>query len=191
MDVGRTLYVKDRKQWRAWLSSHHRTSRDIWLIYYTRKSGKARIPYNDAVEEALCYGWIDSLTKPRDQKSWVQRFTPRRKGSILSELNKARVRKLIKSGRMRRYGLDSIRHHLVVRKKGKPNLKKFVLPKDILESLKSDPVVWKNFVRFSESYKQIRIGWIDGARKRPEILSQRLRYFARMTAKNKKFGMVQ
>lgn len=191
MDVGRTLYVKDRKQWRVWLAGHHRTSRDIWLIYYRKESGKARIPYNDAVEEALCYGWIDSLTKPRDQKSWVQRFTPRRKGSPLSELNKARVRKLIRNGRMTQFGLDSIRHHMVARKNGKASLKHFVLPKDILASLESNPVVWKNFVRFSKSYKQIRIGWIDGARKRPEMFSQRLRYFMKMTAKNKKFGMVQ
>src|SRR5437870_13700228 len=64
MEIGTTLYVKHRRQWRAWLASHHRTAPEIWLIYYKKHSGRPRIPYSDAVEEALCYGWIDSITKP-------------------------------------------------------------------------------------------------------------------------------
>src|SRR2546421_7732679 len=64
METGTTLYVKHRRQWRAWLASHHRTAPEIWLIYYKKHSGRPRIPYSDAVEEALCYGWIDSITKP-------------------------------------------------------------------------------------------------------------------------------
>src|ERR1039458_1395740 len=105
MEVGKTLYVTNRKQWRSWLLKHHKTASDIWLVYYKKESGKRRIPYNDAVEEALCYGWIDSRTKPRDKESWVQRFTPRRKKSPLSEMNKERVRRLIKAGKMTRSGL--------------------------------------------------------------------------------------
>src|SRR5437667_4420635 len=64
MEIGTTLYVKDRRQWRAWLARHHNTAPEIWLIYYKKHSGRPRIPYSDAVEEALCYGWIDSITKP-------------------------------------------------------------------------------------------------------------------------------
>ena len=194
MEVGKTLYITNRKQWRLWLSKHHKTANDIWLIYYKKQSGKRRIPYNAAVEEALCYGWIDSLTKPRDEKSWVQRFSPRKNKSALSEMNKERVRRLIKAGKMTRFGLASIHHHIEKRSpksSQSAELKKFVLPKDILEMLKVDDVVWKNFLKFSDSYKRIRIGWIDGARKRPEIFAQRLRYFMKMTGKNKKFGMVQ
>ncbi len=194
MEVGKTLYVTNRKQWRSWLSKHHKTANDIWLIYYKKQSGKRRIPYNDAVEEALCYGWIDSLTKPRDEESWVQRFSPRKKKSVLSEMNKERVRRLIKDRKMTRFGLERIHHHI---EKGSSKssqsveLKQFILPKDILEMLKADAVVWKNFSKFSESYTHIRIGWIDGARKHPEIFTQRLRYFMKMTAQNKKYGMVQ
>src|SRR5206468_6830236 len=70
MKVGKTLYVKNRRGWRAWLATHHRTEPEIWLIYYKKHSGKPRIPYNDAVEEALCYGWIDSITKPVDGSRW-------------------------------------------------------------------------------------------------------------------------
>lgn len=191
MEVGKTLYATNRKQWRSWLSKHHKTAREIWLIYHKKDSGKPRIPYNDAVEEALCYGWIDNITKPRDERSWVQRFSPRRKKSALSEMNKERVRRLIRAGKMTRFGLESIHHHMDERS-GKPSkLKRFALPHDILEALKADPVVWKNFTRFSESYKRIRIGWIDAARNHPEIFAQRLRYFMKMSGQNKKFGMVQ
>ena len=97
----------------------------------------------------------------------------------------------MKAGKMRRFGLESIRHHMEARSGKSARLKKFVLPDDILLALKENPVTWKNFAKFPESYKRIRVGWIDGARKRPEILAQRLRYFMKMTAKNKKFGMVQ
>ena len=194
MEVGKTLYVTKRRQWRSWLSKHHKTTNDIWLIYYKKQSRRRRIPYNVAVEEALCYGWIDSLTKPRDAESWVQRFSPRKKKSALSEMNRERIRRLIKAGKMTRFGLASLEHHLDKRSpKSSPSaeLKKFILPKDILNRLKTDAVVWKNFSKFSDSYKRIRIGWIEGARKRPEIFAQRLRYFTKMTAKNRKFGMVQ
>src|SRR5213080_2963742 len=73
MEIGTTLYVQDRRQWRSWLARHHQTAPEIWLIYYKKHSGKPRIPYNDAVEEALCYGWIDSITKPVDEDRWAQR----------------------------------------------------------------------------------------------------------------------
>ncbi len=187
MDVGKTLYVTKRKQWRAWLSKNHKTAAEIWLIYYRKDSGKLRIPYNGSVEEALCYGWIDSITKPRDDKSWVQRFSPRRPKSVLSEMNKERVRRLIKAKKMTRFGLERIKQHL----DGKTSTpKKFILPEDILASLRADPVVWKNFQKFPASYKRIRIGWIDASRNRPDFFKKRLDHFITMTAKNKRFGMV-
>ena len=191
MDIGKILYVTDRKQWRWWLSKNHKVASDIWLVYYKKESGKRRIPYNDAVEEALCYGWIDSINKPRDTESWVQRFSPRREKSHLSETNKERVRRLIKAGKMTRFGLERIQHDIDRRSTKKPKLRKFILPGDILQMLKSDPVVWKHFMKFPETYKHIRIGWIDGSRNHPDMFAQRLRYFMKMTARNKKFGMVQ
>jgi len=186
--------VLNRKEWRSWLTKNHRSAAEIWLIYYKKGSGKPRIPYNDAVEEALCYGWIDSTLKPIDEQCYAQRFSPRRKNSKLSEMNKVRVRRLIKTKKMTRFGLESIRHHIENnpnRSSAPNNLKHFALPKDILKIIKSDPIVWKNFDKFPESYKRIRIGWIDAARHHPEIFNQRLKYFLKMTVKNKRFGMVQ
>lgn len=182
MNVGKTLYVKNRKEWRSWLAKHHKTASEIWLIYYKKASGKPRIPYNDAVDEALCYGWIDSLLKPLDAHKYAQRYSPRKKTSRLSDMNRERVRRLIKSGRMTKAGLAAIEHT------GKRSAE---LPADILARLKRDPTTWKNFQKFPASYKRIRIGWIDAARKRREAFEQRLRYFLKMTAQNKRFGMVQ
>src|SRR5436853_1328059 len=110
MEIGTTLYVKGRREWRAWLARHHQTASEIWLIYYKKASGKPRIPYNDAVEEALCYGWIDSITKPLDERSWAQRFSPRKATSQLSPMNRERVRRLIKARRMTKAGLACIAH---------------------------------------------------------------------------------
>jgi len=195
MEVGKTLYVKDREQWRRWLEKHHGTANEIWLIYYKKNSGKQRIPYNDAVEEALCFGWIDSIVKSGNEDSYYQRFSPRRAKSALSELNKARVRQLMKAGKMTEFGWESIQHHLTTPAKRSPklhsNLKEFQLPDDIVKELQADPLVWKHFQKFSKRYQHIRIGWIDSVRDHPTVFRQRLNYFIKMTAKNKKFGMVQ
>jgi uncharacterized protein YdeI (YjbR/CyaY-like superfamily) len=194
MEITETLYITNRREWRSWLAKNHRTAKEIWLIYYNKKSGKPRIPYNDAVEEALCYGWIDSIVKKQDEERAAQRFSPRRKNSMLSELNKERIRRLVEAKKMTPAGLESIKHHLKndsVPGKDTLPFNEFILPEDILDALKGDKMVWKNFQGFPEPYKRIRIGWIDGVRDRPEEFRKRLRYFLRMTAKNKMFGMVR
>jgi uncharacterized protein YdeI (YjbR/CyaY-like superfamily) len=180
--VGKTFYAKNRREWRRWLATHHKSASEIWLIYYKKESGKPRIPYNDAVDEALCYGWIDSLLKPIDRMKYAQRYSPRKKTSRLSDMNRERVRRLIKSGRMTKTGMAAIEH---------TEKKAPALPVDILAKLRKDPETWRNFQRFPASYKRIRVGWIAAARQRKEIFTQRLRYFLKMTKQNKRFGMVQ
>lgn len=194
MEITETLYVTDREQWRSWLEENNSSAKEIWLIYYRKHTGKPRISYNDAVDIALCYGWIDSTIKLLDNDRTVQRFSPRRKKSELSEMNKERVRRLIESGEMTQYGLEIISHHFEENHKGKDNnpaFKEFKIPADILDELKADPIVWQNFGQFPDHYKIIRTGWIDDARKRPEEFQKRLRYFIKMTRKNKKYGLVQ
>jgi uncharacterized protein YdeI (YjbR/CyaY-like superfamily) len=182
MKLGKTLYVTNRKKWRAWLAKNHRHTKEIWLIYYKKHSERPRIPYNDAVEEALCYGWIDSTVKRLDDDRTAQRFSPRRPKSFLSETNKERARRLLEAKKMTRFGLEKIQVQLD---------EEYVHAKDIVAALKKDATTWKNFKAFPESYKRIRVGWIDASRHRPEIFRQRLRYFLKMTAQNKRFGMVQ
>lgn len=191
MKLGHTLYVHTRTSWRSWLAKHHASAPEIWLIYYKTHTGKPRIPYHEAVEEALCYGWIDSTVKSIDGDRYAQRFSPRRAKSKLSELNKERVRRLIKSKKMRRAGLASIEHHLHPRPRaaGVHRVKSAPFPTDILRALKVHGEAWKNFQRFPATYRRIRIGFIDGSRNRPDVFRKRLRYFIAMTAKNKRYGM--
>jgi uncharacterized protein YdeI (YjbR/CyaY-like superfamily) len=182
LEITKTLYVTNREDWRAWLGENHASEPEIWLVYYRKGSGKPRIPYNDAVEEALCFGWIDSTNKAIDEERLAQRFSPRNPRSPFSEMNKERARRLIEQGKMTQAGLDKL---------GDALAGDFEVPPDIAEALRTDEQVWENFQHFPESYKRIRIGWIDGARHRPEEFQKRLRYFIKMTAKNKMYGMVQ
>jgi len=194
MEISEKIYLTNREQWREWLKENHATAKDIWLIYYKKNSSKPRIPYNDAVEEALCFGWIDSILKPIDENCYAQRFSPRRKNSQLSEANKERIRQLLKSGRMTSAGLNSIKNHISENAALSDHatiFDKFEIPKDILKALKKDNEVWEYFNRFPEPYKRVRIGWINAARTRPEIFNTRLNYFLKMTAKNKMYGMIK
>ena len=98
MEIGETLYVTGRGEWRRWLETNFETAPEIWLVYPNKASGEPRILYNDAVEEALCFGWIDSIIKKPDELRAAQRFSPRRRGSRYSQLNKERLRWLAAEG---------------------------------------------------------------------------------------------
>ena len=101
-----TLYISDRVQWREWLYQNHNNENDIWMIYFKKHTGKKRIPYNDAVEEAICFGWIDSTVRRIDNETYMQRFLLRKKNSKWSELNKKRALKMIKAEKMTESGLE-------------------------------------------------------------------------------------
>lgn len=189
MNLGKTLYITNRKQWCSWLVKNRDKKKEIWLIYYRKSSNKPRISYNDAVEEALCYGWIDSTVKGIDKERFAQRFSPRRPTSKLSEMNRERIRRLIKGKKMTTVGLKAVSK---VFNKSKDKKKKLTISPYILGALKADRQVWKNFKDFPEGYKKVRIGFIENrGRHGDEMFQKSLRYFIKMTAKNKKFGMVQ
>lgn len=179
MNITKTFHAKNRKEWRNWLSKNHNKEKDIWLIYYRKDSKKPRVPYEEAVEEALCFGWIDSTVKGIDSERFAQRFSPRNPKSNWSELNLHRIRNLIKQGKMTDAGLRLVNglHEI-----------EFIIPTDIIKALKKDKLIWKNFEKFPEHYKRIRIAFVEGARSRPEEFKKRLNYFLKMTAQNKKFG---
>ncbi len=189
MNFGKTLYVTSRKQWRSWLAKNHAKEKEIWLIYPRKLSGKPRILYNCAVEEALCYGWIDSNLKGIDEEKFAQRFTPRKPKSRLSEMNKERIRRLIKEKKMTAAGLKAISN---VFDKSKDKKERLAVAPDILKALKTDKQAWENFQNFPEGYKKVRIGFIESRRRHGnEMFQKSLQNFIRKTAKNKKFGMVQ
>jgi uncharacterized protein YdeI (YjbR/CyaY-like superfamily) len=185
VEVGKILRVTTRKAWRTWLEKNHASQKEIWLVQPLKHTGKRRIPYNDAVEEALCFGWIDSIVKKIDAGHVAQRFTPRRSAkSDLSETNKERVRRLIRARLMTPAGLAKIQTRME---------EPFVIPADVLRLLKKDAMTWKNFQAFPDWYRRIRIGWVEATRQqgRLDVFQTRLAYFLKMTAKNKRFGMVK
>ena len=105
MEIGTTLTVRNRVEWRRWLAKHHTDTREIWLVYYKKASGKTGISYEESVQEGLAYGWIEGQNKSIDDASYAARFTPRRPNSNWSESNIARVKKLLAEGRMAAPGL--------------------------------------------------------------------------------------
>jgi uncharacterized protein YdeI (YjbR/CyaY-like superfamily) len=180
MQVTKTLYITARSEWRNWLKKNHKTEKEIWLVFQNKSSDKTGITYDEAVEEALCFGWIDSIIKKIEKHSRVQRFTPRNPKSSYSQLNKERLKKLLKQKKV----IASVRKKLV-----DIDNEKFIFPMDIVDEIRKNKEVWKNFRKFSEAYKRIRIAFIDGARKRPDVFRQRLNYFIKMTAQNKQYGL--
>ena len=178
-----TFYAKHRAEWRAWLQEHHARATEIWLVYYRKATGKPRVSYNDAVAEALCFGWVDSQQKGIDEERFAQRFSPRKPGSNWSEMNKARLRKLIAQGAITPAGLAAARDVRL----DEP----FEIPPDIAAALKQDPQTWQRFQNFPEDYRRIRIAFIETARKRPAEFAKRLEHLVKMTAQNKTFGYVK
>ena len=183
MEVGETLDVRTRAAWRAWLGRNHSRKKQIWLVYHAKASGRSSLAYNDTVDEAMCFGWIDSTVKKLGTHSRAQRFTPRRKGSPVSEMNRARARRLVREGRMTAIGRDALGSAL--------RREPLVVAPDVRRALRAKPGAWARFEKLPVAYNRIRLGFIEGARGRPEIFATRLRYFVRMTAQGKRYGMVR
>ena len=176
MQITETLYVTNRDEWRKWLSENHIARKDY------KDSDKPSIPYLHAVEEALCFGWIDGIAKKLDSGRSAQRFTPRRPKSNWTELNKERAKRLIQSGKMTEAGSKVL-----------PDLSSnsFQIPKDILEALQANIQTWNNFQTFPDVYKRIRIGYIEEVRKQPSVFQKRLENFLKKTSENKMFETME
>lgn len=173
------LYCTSRAAWRRWLRANHKKVAEVWLVYYKKATGRPRVAYNDAVEEALCFGWIDSTVRSLDGERFAQRFTPRKPGSSFSQANQERLRRMLASGKVSRAVLSDLPHL---------DIQSFEVASDILKSIRANKRAWRNFQGFSQSYRRIRIAFIEGARGRPQEFEKRLAYFIRMTEQNKQFG---
>lgn len=179
MRITETLYVTSRQQWRAWLEENHAEADEIWLVAYRKSAGKPSIPYSHAVEEALCFGWIDSIRKSLDHERSAQRFTPRRSGSSYSQPNIERLRRLVEHDRVMPHVLESVI----------PILERpFDWPQDVMQALQADERAWAHFQQFPAAYRRIRVAYVDSARSRPDEFEKRLRNLVSKTAQGKRFG---
>lgn len=179
--VTKTLYVKNRVQWRKWLEKNYNSRDEIWLIYYKKHTKKPTIPYNDAVEEAICFGWIDGKVRSIDSERYMQRYTPRRKGSIWSLLNKKRAQKMIKQKKVTDTGLIKINE---AKKNGKwqaaySSKTKPKLPTELKRALAKDKITWKNFNQLTNNKQLQYIYWFLSAKKQ-ETKEKRIKEIVKM-----------
>lgn len=175
----KTLYVKGRREWRSWLKKHGENCQEVFLIYYKKGSGQPRIAYEDAVEEALCFGWIDGRTNKLDDERYVQRFTQRRRTSRWSALNIKRAKKLIQEGKMTAAGLAEFRPER------KTAVQPTELPKDLEQEFKNRAEAWGNFQRFPPFYRRMTSGWVVSGKKQ-ETRLKRLQQLVKCSAQNRR-----
>lgn len=184
------LCVLSRMEWRSWLQRNHDKADLVWLVYYKKHTGKPSINYADSVEEALCFGWIDSIKRSIDEEKYAYKFTPRRSKSKWSPLNIKRAKKLIDEGKMTQAGLELFNQREdypdeFIKAKASKDLS---LPAEMEAALRSNEEAWKNFTNLAPGYRKQYIGWLITAKK-PETRERRLKEAIRLLSQNKKLGM--
>ncbi|MHC4194258.1 MAG: YdeI/OmpD-associated family protein [Planctomycetota bacterium] len=178
------------EEWRKWLSRHYATAAEIWLVFYKKETSKPTIAYGAAVEEALCFGWIDSIIKRIDDTKYARKFTPRKDKSGWSKLNKRRANKMIKEGKMTDVGLAKIQ---AAKKTGlwaqdaRPQIS-LDIPAEFAKALARNKKAQENFDRLAASYRKHYIGWIAVA-KRPETRERRVAESIALLQKGEKLGL--
>lgn len=180
MEPVNLLKAKSRDELRLWLEQNYKTEKECWVVVKRgRPKDDGTFWYIDAVEEAMCFGWIDSTTKRLDTGITAQKLTPRKKGSLWSELNKERCRRMEKTGRMTDAGRAVL-----------PDMSAsgFVIEPEILKALKSDKEVWENFSNFPALYQRVRIDTIQIKKKQPDLFQSRLQKLIDNTKKGIMYG---
>lgn len=184
------LYFATAEEWRAWLQTHHDRESAVWLVFFKKESGRASPGYDEAVEEALCFGWIDSIIRKIDDLRFARKFTPRKEDSKWSPSNKRRVERLIRSGRMTEVGLSKIK---AARESGRwdqpdrPEIN-YELPPAFQKALEENLSARNFFDRLAPGYQKQFIAWIRVA-KRPETVQKRIDESIDLLNRGEKLGM--
>ncbi len=183
----KTFEARTLEQWRDWLGAHHDNEAEVWLIFHKRHTGKTCITYLDALDEALCFGWVDSLVKRLDDDRYARKFTPRRADSVWSTVNRKRYAALAASGRLADAGKQRAPtdRSYPARAAAKSKAK---LPPYIQEALKKNPAALRYFEGLAPSYRRNYVGWIDSA-KQDETKRRRLHEAIRLLAAGQKLGL--
>jgi uncharacterized protein YdeI (YjbR/CyaY-like superfamily) len=190
MKIAEELHFTDRKEWHRWLAENCNVKTGVWLVFYKKNTSVTNISYDDAVEEALCFGWIDSIIKRIDENKFARKFTRRKPKSKWSKSNRERAERMIKEGRMTEYGLSQIRE-------AKENGEWFIvsshpseleIPQFVKEELALNRKASWSFDRLAKSHKQQYIRWILSA-KRDETRKRRLAEAVEHLERGEKLGM--
>ncbi len=187
MEFNSALSFKNRDEWRKWLENNYRTEKEVWLFHYKKHVGKIGIQLEEAVEEALCFGWIDGKLRKVDDERFMLRYSPRKPDSVWSRLNREKVETLIAAGKMTAAGLSIIEE---AKKRGSwdqayTNLKRDRIPADLRKALAQDKTALDNFQRFANSYRNMYIQWVKSA-KTAKTRKGRIEKVVKQAAQNKK-----
>jgi uncharacterized protein YdeI (YjbR/CyaY-like superfamily) len=171
MTIGETVHPSSRAAWRAWLARHHASRREIWVIYDKQRSGRRRLAYGDAVEEALCFGWIDSIVKSVDDARYAQRFTPRKRGSRWSAPNLQRVKRLTAAGLMTPAGAALVPSPAEARAFQAGHQRRLTgptaAPRDLARALGAVRGAAAKWRALAPGYRRVFVRWIRDARRAP------------------------
>jgi uncharacterized protein YdeI (YjbR/CyaY-like superfamily) len=181
----KSVHAKNRLAWRAWLKKNHQTAAEIWLIFYKKHAGNASVSYDDAVEEALCFGWVDSRVRAIDADRYEQRFTPRKPTSVWAASNVERAKKMIAVGKMTAAGKAAFAGHEQRRVAPLPT----TLPPDLAQRFRKATRAWNNFERCPPGYRRSAIGWVASA-KREETRRKRLDRLIETSARNERLEFI-
>jgi uncharacterized protein YdeI (YjbR/CyaY-like superfamily) len=179
----KTFEAQTPAEWRKWLAGHHDAESEVWLIFRKRHTGQPSIEYADAVDEALCYGWVDSLIKRIDDERYARKFTPRKLDSKWSTANRRRYSRLQAEGRLAPPG---VQRPPTDRDGDAP--RPVETPDYMVKGLRKSPVAWKKFEGLPPSHRRLYITWIDSA-KREETKVRRLEQAIGMLIAGKKIGI--
>ena len=184
-----TVTPKSRRAWRDWLQKHHAGKPEVWLVFYKRHTGKPSLTYDDAVEEALCFGWIDGVRRKVDEDRYMHRFSPRQPGSRWSALNRTRVARMDAAGLMTPAGRSAV---LAAKGSGKwdeaVEAVDLTMPPELAQRLRKDKKAAQFFESLAASYQRQFIGWINAA-KRPETRQRRLDEAMALLGRGEKLGL--
>jgi len=183
-------HFEGRDEWRMWLAENHATAKEIWLVFHKKHTCKAGLTYVEALEEALCFGWIDGILKRIDDEKHVIRFSPRRKNSIWSQQNKKRVRRLIREGRMTEAGLARVKEAKANGQWDKATLREdtTLVSPELMEALVKNEQARLNFEKLAPCYRKQFIYWISSA-KRDSTREKRVVETVHLLSQNKRLGM--
>ena len=172
----KTFFAEDRSKWRDWLEANHQQATEVWLIHYKKETGRPQIEYEAAVEEAICFGWIDGKIRNLDAGRYARRFTARKPKSTWSQINIGRARKMVKEGKMAAAGsavFDPGHSTPALPSK---------LPARLEEQFRKQENAWENFTHFPPAYRRMTVGWVASARQEATQLRRLQQLIARSAA---------
>ena len=182
----KTLDVRTRAAWHAWLEKHHGSATEIWLVFHKQHTGTHCVDYEDSIEEALCFGWVDSLVRRLDDDRFARKFTPRKPNSAWSVINRRRYASLKERGLLQEAGRANAPGSKVAMPP--PRRAWTTVPKYMEQALKANGAAWRNFERLAPGYRRRYIGWVDSA-KQDETRQRRLREAVALLARGRKLGL--